>query len=444
MNQPCCPKVKSSRRAISNQFKQTQTISNDYLSQTISNAPSLLQFHLNNFIAQQVIARPVSLFQPDIEANAAVLHERIAGKSVLVIGGAGTIGASFVKTLLRFKPGRLYVVDINENGLTELVRDLRSTDGCYVPADFKTYPVNFGDRVFGKIIAQEGPFDIVANFAAHKHVRSEKDQYSIEAMIENNVLRAKRLLDTLAEAPPERFFCVSTDKAANPVNVMGASKKLMEEVILAYSKDLPITTARFANVAFSNGSLPAGFLERLMKRQPLSAPSDVRRYFVSPEESGQICLLACMLGEPGEIFFPKLGEGNMRTFSDIATSLLQTLGYEPELCATEVEAKAKAARFQPSDKTYPVYFFESDTSGEKPFEEFFTEEEELDLLRFRSLGVIKNAPRPEREAIEVLFAELKELFRRETVSKETIVSLLHEYIPNFEHLETGRSLDGKM
>ncbi len=405
------------------------------------------QFNLNNFISEHVTKRDESLFEPDIQANFDELRNRIAGKSALVIGGAGSIGSSFIKSLLRFHPAMLVVVDINENGLTELTRDLRSTEGLTVPAQYLTYPVNFGDAVFEKMLRREGPFEIVANFAAHKHVRSEKDQYSIEAMVDNNVLKAGRLLDLLMENPPEHFFCVSTDKAANPVNVMGASKKLMEEVIMAYSKHIPITTARFANVAFSNGSLPAGFLERLMKRQPLSAPSDVKRYFVSPEESGQICLLACILGNPGEIFFPKLNEADMLKFSDIAESLLQALGLTPYYCENEQEAKAylnpQSAIRNPQSK-YPVYFFQSDTSGEKSFEEFYTEEEEVDMERFSALGVIKNAPCQPLEAIETMFYDLKEIFSKDDVTKQAIVELMQRYIPNFEHIETGKGLDQKM
>jgi FlaA1/EpsC-like NDP-sugar epimerase len=258
------------------------------------------------FINTYVTKREESFFADDIKENSEILSKKIAGKSVLVIGGAGTIGSSYIKAILKFKPGKLYVVDTNENGLTELTRDLRSGADQFVPEDFKTYPMSFGDPVFRKMFVEEGPFEIVANFAAHKHVRSEKDKYSIEAMIENNVFKAKEFLDLLLENKPEHFFCVSTDKAANPVNVMGASKKLMEEVIMAYSSSLQITTARFANVAFSNGSLLAGYIERLFKNQPISCPSDVKRFFVSPEESGQICMLACMLGNSGEIFFPKL------------------------------------------------------------------------------------------------------------------------------------------
>ncbi len=407
----------------------------------------MLNFNLEDFIAHHVTGRTESIFQKDIAANQDELFERIQGKSALVIGGAGSIGSSFIKALLRFHPARLVVVDINENGLTELTRDLRSTEGLAAPPQYLTYPINFGDAVFEKMLRREGPFEIVANFAAHKHVRSEKDQYSIEAMVENNVLKAGRLMELLLESPPERFFCVSTDKAANPVNVMGASKKLMEEVIMAYSRHIPITTARFANVAFSNGSLPAGFLERLKKRQPLSAPSDVKRYFVSPEESGQICLLACMLGNPGEIFFPKLDETqDMRRFSDIATALLHTLGLEPFHCTTEEEAKhySQLPTTNNQQPTYPVYYFNSDTSGEKSFEEFFTEKEELDLVRFESLGVIKNAPCQDLNEIARMFRELRQAFEKADVSKQDIVTLIQQFIPNFEHIETGKGLDMKM
>jgi FlaA1/EpsC-like NDP-sugar epimerase len=241
-------------------------------------------------IIGEVTNRATSFFEPDIEAHRDILREKIDGKTALVIGGAGTIGSSYVKALLRHGAlQRLYVVDINENGLTELTRDIRSSTDVQVPEDYKTYPVNFGDPVFKKIFLNAAPFDIVANFAAHKHVRSEKDEYSIEAMVDNNVLKAKGLMDLLLQYPPQHFFCVSTDKAANPVNIMGASKKLMEELIMAYSSRIPVTTARFANVAYSNGSLPDGFIQRLFKKQPLSAPADVKRFFVSPAESGEIC-----------------------------------------------------------------------------------------------------------------------------------------------------------
>jgi FlaA1/EpsC-like NDP-sugar epimerase len=259
-----------------------------------------------------------------------------------VIGGAGTIGSSYIKAILKFRISKLVVVDINENGLTELVRDLRSSIEYNISEEFITYPVNFGDRVFEKIFQQHGSFEIVANFAAHKHVRSEKDIFSIEAMIENNVLRARKLLDLLLVYPPEHFFCVSTDKAANPVNIMGASKKLMEELIMAYADKLPIKTARFANVAFSNGSLPLGFLERLNKNQPWSCPRGIRRFFVSPQESGELCLMASIMGESGDIFFPKLDEErDMIPFDEIALDLLKALGLTPDICQTEDEAREK-------------------------------------------------------------------------------------------------------
>jgi FlaA1/EpsC-like NDP-sugar epimerase len=272
-------------------------------------------------------------------------------------------------------------------------------------------------------------------------VRSEKDVFSIEAMIDNNVIRAKKFLDLLVEHPPRHFFCVSTDKAANPVNIMGASKKLMEEVILAYSDQINITTARFANVAFSNGSLLAGFIERMMKQQPLSCPSDVRRFFVSPRESGEICLSACVLGNSGEIFFPKLGEDDMVNFADIVPPFLRKLGYEPDVCDSEQEARVKAAML--TGNRYPVYFFASETSGEKLYEEFFTEEETLDMSRFHALGVIQNAARRSRQELEGIIAELETMFSSAT-GKADVVLLLKRLLPSFQHIETGKNLDQKM
>ncbi|MFN0033705.1 MAG: polysaccharide biosynthesis protein [Saprospiraceae bacterium] len=409
---------------------------------------------LPKFISQHVTGRTESFFKPDLEKFDAELAARIDGRSVLVIGGAGTIGASFVKAILKFRPARLFVADTNENGLTELVRDLRSSLGYHIPPVFLTYPVDFGDAVFEKILRREGPFEIVANFAAHKHVRSEKDPYSIEAMLANNVFKAKHLLDLLAAHKPERFFCVSTDKAANPVNVMGASKKLMEQVILSYASEIPVTTARFANVAFSNGSLPTGFLERLMKRQPLSAPLDVERCFVSPEESGQLCLLTCMLGESGDIFFPKLDAvQDVRKFSDIGTALLGTLGFEADICASEQEAREKAARLNADSKSWPVYYFASDTSGEKACEEFFTEKEALDLGRFSSIGVVKHIDGATQShpvnithpvTITQMLSELKAVLAKEEVTKEEIVAFLRRLVLDFQHIETGKGLDSKM
>ena len=284
-------------------------------------------FNVAHFISSNITERPESMFLSDIDSNRLELQKLVKGKKVLVIGGAGTIGSSYIRAILPFHPSQLMVVDISENGLTELTRDLRSTYGMYVPEDYKTYPLNFADPIFEKIFRLNNGFDIVANFSAHKHVRSEKDRWSVQGLLENNVLKARKLLDLLTEIPPEHFFCVSTDKAANPVNIMGASKRVMEDMIMSFSDKFKVTTARFANVAFSNGSLLAGFIERMMKKQPLSTPNDVKRYFVSPEESGQICMLACLLGHNREIFFPKLGEEQMMTFSSIADKLLQTLGY---------------------------------------------------------------------------------------------------------------------
>jgi FlaA1/EpsC-like NDP-sugar epimerase len=400
--------------------------------------------NVSKFIGKYITNRPQSMFLQDIEANKETLKAEIEGKSVLVIGGAGTIGSSYIRAVLPFRPSKLVVVDISENGLTELTRDLRSTYNMYVPQDYRTYPLNFADPIFEKIFRNEGGFDIVANFSAHKHVRSEKDQYSVEALVENNVLKARKLMDLLAEMPPKHFFCVSTDKAANPVNIMGCSKKVMEEMIMSYSKYFKITTARFANVAFSNGSLLAGFIDRMMKHQPLSSPNDVKRYFVSPDESGQICMLACMLGNTGEIFFPKLGEEQMMTFSAICDDFLKSLGYKIKYCSSEEEARKFAAEMPEDSDTYPVYYFSSDTTGEKGYEEFYIEGEQLNMERFSSLGVIENYPCRDKNEILSFFEKMETLFKRNDFKKEEVVTLLKEFIPNFEHEEKGKNLDQKM
>lgn len=400
--------------------------------------------NVNNFISKHITQRAESMFLKDIEKNRVVLTQEIEGKSVLVIGGAGTIGSSYIRAILPFKPSKLVVVDISENGLTELTRDLRSTFGMFVPEDYRTYPLSFADPIFEKIFRKEGGFDIVANFSAHKHVRSEKDNFSVEALIENNVLKARRLMELLAEFTPKHFFCVSTDKAANPVNIMGCSKKVMEEMIMSYSTKFKVTTARFANVAFSNGSLLAGFIDRLMKRQPLSSPSDVKRYFVSPDESGQICMLACILGKTGEIFFPKLGEEQMMTFSSIADRFLEDLGYKVKYCKSEEEARKFAFEMGEDSKEYPVYYFSSDTTGEKGFEEFYIEGEKLNMERFSSLGVIEDYSLRSNIELDEFFSKMTVLFERKDFEKKDVVDLLKEFIPNFEHEEKGKNLDSKM
>ena len=396
-----------------------------------------------SFIKKHIIKREDSFFKNDIETHKNLLTVRIQDTSVLVIGGAGTIGSSFIKALLKFKPKKLVVVDTNENGLTELTRTLRSEAQQYIPDTFLTYPMNFGDPVFEKMFLKQGPFDIVANFAAHKHVRSEKDNFSIEAMIDNNVFKAKKFLDLLVKHKPKHFFCVSTDKAANPVNVMGASKKLMEEVIMSYSDSLKITTARFANVAFSNGSLLAGYIERIFQRQPISCPSDVKRFFVSPEESGQICMLACILGNSGDIYFPKLDENQLVSFKSITELFFKESGKAVSHCFTENEAKEKAASLEKTDP-YPVYYFKSETSGEKLFEEFYTENDTIDLNSYEGLGVIKNAVKLTTQEVEQSLNDLKKVIDSSNCDKAGIVKALKKYLPGFEHIETGKNLDQKM
>jgi len=407
-------------------------------------------FNLEKFISDSVTFRPVSMFAQDIEANKEVLTREIHGKKVCVIGGAGSIGSSFIKAVLRFEPKSVVVVDLNENGLAELVRDVRSTNGLYVPDEFRCYTLNFADPIFERIFREEKGFDIVANFSAHKHVRSEKDRYSVQALIENNDIKAKRLMDLLKVYPPKHFFCVSTDKAANPVNIMGASKRIMEDLVMAYNQYFKVTTARFANVAFSNGSLPDGWIHRLQKRQPLAAPSDVKRYFVSPEESGQICMLACILGNGGEVFFPKLGEDQMLTFSSICDKFVEAIGMKKELCATDAEAKAKAQAmsYEPmangQQPKYPVVYFKSDTTGEKAYEEFYVPGEKLDMQRFKALGVVEQTTRHDMDEVDAFFEKLEHIFAKDDFTKAQVVEAIKEFIPNFEHEEKGKNLDQKM
>ena len=401
-------------------------------------------FNLDKFIADSVTKRPVSMFAPDIEANKETLSKEIKDKKVCVIGGAGSIGSSFIKAVLRFEPKSIVVVDLNENGLAELVRDVRSTEGLYVPDEFRCYTLNFADPIFERIFRKEKGFDIVANFSAHKHVRSEKDRYSVQALIENNDIKAKKLMDLLTVYPPKHFFCVSTDKAANPVNIMGASKRIMEDLVMAYNKYFKVTTARFANVAFSNGSLLDGWIHRLQKKQPLAAPNDVKRYFVSPEESGQICMLACILGRPGEVFFPKLGEDQMLTFSSICDDFVKAEGFDKKECGSDEEAKRYASDMSYEGTTYPVVYFKSDTTGEKAYEEFFVPGEKIDMQRFSALGVVEQTTRHDMTEVNCFFVKLENIFASENFTKAQVVEAIKEFIPNFEHEEKGKNLDSKM
>jgi len=379
-------------------------------------------------------------FDKDISKNKNILLNKICDQTILVIGGAGTIGSNYIKQLLKFKPSKITVVDINENGLTELTRDLRSSNLLDYGPEYITYPVNLLSDTFDKIF-NSGNWNVVANFSAHKHVRSEKDKISVEALIKNNVFGAIKLLNLCAIRPPEYFFSVSTDKAANPVNVMGASKSLMEKLILSKKSKFRVSTARFANVAFSNGSLLDGFIYRLQKQQPLSCPSDIKRFFVTPEQSGQICLLATFLGGTGNIFFPKLDfHKDQIYFKDIALDFLKENGFDPVLVQSEKEAKE--FDFHNNLDKYPIYFFNTDTSGEKTYEEFFTEEEDYEVNEFESLGYINTSD------VEISFeeveADFENVFNNSNSNKSDIVKIINKYVPDFIHIETGKHLDQKM
>lgn len=399
-------------------------------------------FELEDFVKKKIILREKSLLTEDIEKSRAILEERITGKSVLVIGGGGSIGSSFVNALLCYNPSELCVVDTNENSLTELTRWFRS-GGNTLPKKYYSYPMDYNSDSFKRMFRWFKGFDIVANFSAHKHVRSEKDVFSVEAMLKNNFLNALDLMELMCDYPPEHFFCVSTDKAANPVNIMGASKRLMEDMIFSYMNDFHVNTARFANVAFSNGSLLDGFVRRISNLQPLSAPMDVKRYFVSQREAGQLCLIATVMGDNGEILFPKLDKAQIKGFDEIAIKLLEYYGYEPEICNNETEAIMCAKELKSDSKRYPVFFSVSDTSGEKQHEEFYTDKEILDLDKFSKLGVIKKKE-ISKDSIRHLKEELEDVFEKETIEKEDIVRIISNYLPEFDHIETGKSLDSKM
>ena len=391
-----------------------------------------------------LIGREQELFRDDVAAHEAMLRDEVGSSRFLVLGGAGSIGQAVVKELFRRGPRKLHVVDISENNLVEVVRDLRSSIG-YIEGDFQTYALDIGSPEYDAFLAYDGGYDYVLNLSALKHVRSERDPFTLMRMIQVNVINTDRTARAAAEGGANKYFCVSTDKATNPVNMMGASKRIMELFLGRRSRDIDVSTARFANVAFSDGSLPHGFEQRLAKRQPIVAPDDVRRYFVTPKESGELCLMSCLLGESGDIFFPKLSENlHMVTFAEIALEYLRSRGYEPVVCESEDEARALVATLPEQDK-WPCLFSKSDTTGEKPFEEFHSDDDTVDWDRFADIGVIKDAIVGGGDAQAAMFEErLAELRSRGRWDKPELVDLFHAIVPEFVHEETGTYLDGKM
>jgi UDP-N-acetylglucosamine 4,6-dehydratase len=392
--------------------------------------------------ALRLIGRDRHLFAEELERHGADLRKAVAGASFLVIGGAGSIGQAVVKELFQRSPAALHVVDISENNLVELVRDIRSSYG-YIEGDFRTYALDAGSAEFRALLAAGPRYDYVLNLSALKHVRSEKDPYTLMRMVEVNVLNT---VATLAEAErmgAKKYFCVSTDKATNPVSMMGASKRIMELYLLNASLRAPVSTARFANVAFSDGSLLHGFAQRIAKGQPLSAPRDVRRYFITQEESGVLCTMSCLFGDNRDIFFPKLDpKAHLLTFSEIARRYLESLGFEAEPCATEEEARDKARHR--TGRHWPCYFFDSDTTGEKPFEEFYVEGQDIDSDRYPNIGVIRNRPYEERQTLERFTAAIAAMRAKGTWDKQEMVALFKATLPEFEHFDTGKYLDDRM
>lgn len=390
-----------------------------------------------------LIGRDQELFASDVSHYDEKLCNIIGVARFLVIGAAGSIGQAVTKEIFKRDPKTLHVVDISENNMVELVRDLRSALG-YGSGDFKTFAVDFGSVEFEALMENEGPYDYVFNLSALKHVRSEKDPYTLMRMIMVNVFNTTKTLRLARDRGTKKYFCVSTDKAANPVNMMGASKRIMEMFLMRESLTQEISMARFANVAFSDGSLLHGFNQRFAKKQPFSAPNDVRRYFVTPQESGELCLLSGLLGENRDIFFPKLSEKlHLITFSEIAVRYLRERGYEPYECESEDEARDRAEELI-AKKQWPCYFFTSDTTGEKDFEEFYTDKEDLDMERFDSIGVIRNQPEFDKNKLDEFVYGIESLRAKATWTKDDIVKLYFGLLPEFDHKETGKYLDQRM
>ena len=391
----------------------------------------------------ELVGRHEVLFDSDLAAHKDYLNSEISKARFLVIGGAGTIGQAVTREVFKRDPKTLHVVDISENNMVELVRDLRSTVG-YGSGEFKTFAVDCGSVEFEALMKAEGPYDYVFNLSALKHVRSEKDPYTLMRMVIVNVFNTVKTLRMAKEMGAKKYFCVSTDKAANPVNMMGASKRIMEMFLMRESLTQEISMARFANVAFSDGSLLHGFNQRFTKKQPFSAPNDVRRYFVTPQESGELCLLSGLLGNNRDIFFPKLSEKlHLITFSEIAVRYLRERGYEPYECESEDEARDRAEELI-ANKQWPCYFFKSDTTGEKDFEEFFTDAEDLDMERFETVGVIRNQPEFDEAELDEFMTGIEALREKGTWGKEDIVKLYFNLLPEFAHKETGKYLDQRM
>lgn len=391
----------------------------------------------------QLIGREKKLFENDMLFHKNKLHEIVSNSTFLVIGGAGSIGQSVTKEIFKRNPQCLHVVDISENNLVELVRDIRSAFG-YIKGDFQTYALDVGSIEYDAFIEANGKYDYVLNLSALKHVRSEKDPYTLMRMIQVNIFNTDKTIKQSIQKGVQKYFCVSTDKAANPVNMMGASKRIMEMFLMHRSKDIDISTARFANVAFSDGSLLYGFDQRIKKKQPIVAPNDIKRYFVIPEESGELCLMSCVFGDNRDIFFPKLSEKmHLTSFSDIALKYLNEIGYEPYLCTTEDEARNNINALI-AQKKWPCLFTTSDTTGEKDFEEFFTDNEILDMKRFENLGVIKSKAHFDLLKLENFTKQISLMKVNQFWTKEMIVELFQDMIPNFYHKETGKYLDSKM
>ena len=396
--------------------------------------------HLKDF--SYLLSRNKSIFSSDITSNEFFLCDEIQNNNFLVIGGAGTIGQSIVLELFKRKPKKLHVVDINENNLTELVRDIRSSLG-YIDGEFKTFCIDAGSCEFEALINQEKGYDYVFNLSALKHVRSEKDPFTLMRMIQVNIINTIKTIKILKNFHIKKYFSVSTDKATNPINLMGGSKRIMELCLLNYSDEINISTARFANVAFSDGSILHSIKNRIEKKQPISIPSDITRYFISPLESGQLCVLSAFLGENRDVFFPKFTSDNLINIKDILVFFLRNNNFEPVFCNEEDKART-LIKTLPNQNKWPVLLTKSDTTGEKLYEEFYTTSEIINSTRFKKISIIKNTHFKDDYIINNFLKGVEILQKNKNWTKTELISLFQSTIKDFNYEDKGKYLDSKM
>jgi len=406
--------------------------------------PQGISVETGDALLADILGRNSSLFSADMAAHRAELREVIGGTRLLVAGGAGSIGRAFIRAVLKYRPAAVDVVDPSENSLVALIRNVRSSSPD-LATRLTTYSIGIGSVEFAAFMAAADRYDYVINFAALKHVRAERDPYSMMRLLQVNVAANELLLQLTAGRLPRRYFAVSSDKAVNPANVMGASKALMERLYLSPRNPGSFTSARFANVAFSDGSLLDGFLRRFEQGQPLAAPQDIRRYFISAGEAAEICLLACFLARDREIAVPRMTpELHAQSLTAVAEMACRRLGYEPVRCETPAEAVRRARARAPGDPWWPCFFAPTDTSGEKDLEEFASSREECDTARFTGLVVITKPLQSPPERLQHCLEQIAGLYRAGRWTREQILEAVRTGVPELRYVDRTANLDQKM